>query len=621
MLSRFKSILQKPITAHLVALAGALTYLFSALNVARTITSYLDEGLYLYKGWLFANGVYVPFQDYGVWTNQMPLSFLIPGYIQKWFGPGLPTARYFMIVLEMFTLLGLWILARRWSGYWWAAGVVWAMALNHAEIKALTLAVSEGLVAVMLVWSLVFTLGINRPRWHLWLGASLASLLILTRVNLAFVLPLLLLYLWWQYGFRKAFWAGVIALAVLVFGHVPFWPGILKFWASWLPRSLTPFLDPWRFAISNALRGGKLDTAEPVTPFTIFLYTWMTLRLHFVALFSGITVLLLWPYRRLRRVTARVRAAVFVGVLLFILVAAHMWVSFGNGFCISCILLYIANFEFLGLLLLAICWRFLVRDLSPLRRVLILTLSAVTVFGVGFSTYEDVSSAFATPTMNTIRDAYLWNLLQNLFPNVQPLMLFRQAFAELVSALVVIVLGIVLVILWRRARDRSAFARRIGYTALNVMLILGLLLTPTVILSHGNDFFACGSDVFASYAKAGGQLRVIVPPGAKVYWEGRELAIFLYLPDVNVYPSQFNHVHSFRIGGENDWLLRYGFWNQDLAQQWLKQADFILVEKGYERDWEKAILELDGYEQILSTTKVEKCRWQSVIDVYRRVAP
>ena len=88
-----------------------------------------------------------------------------------------------------------------------------------------------------------------------------------------------------------------------------------------------------------------------------------------------------------------------------------------------------------------------------------------------------------------------------------------------------------------------------------------------------------------------------------------------------MYPSQFNHVHSFRIGGENDWLLRYGFWNQDLAQQWLKQADFILVEKGYERDWEKAILELDGYEQILSTTKVEKCRWQSVIDVYRRVAP
>jgi hypothetical protein len=620
MFQRLKNIIQHPVAAHIMALLGALTYLLTALNVARTTTSYLDEGLYLYKGLLFANGVYTPFQDYGVWTNQMPLSFLIPGYIQKWFGVGLPTARYFMIVLAMFTLLGLWILARRWGGHWWAAGIIWVMALNHAEIKVLSLSISEGPVALMVVWSLVFTLSVNRPRWQLWMGASLASLLILTRVNLAFLLPLLLLYLWWQYGFRKAFWAGVAALAVLAVGHAFFWPGILKFWASWLPRSLTPFLDPWRFFISDAQNGKSILYVEPVTPFTIFLYTWMTLRLHFVALFSAIAVWLLWP-ARLRRVTGRLRAAVFVSVLLIVLVAAHMWVSFAGGFCVSCILLYVVKFDFLGLILLAICWRFLVRDLPPVRRVIILTVCLVTIFGVGFSAYEDINAGFATSTMEVIRDTYLWNLLQNLF-TIQPLMLFRQTFAVLVSALAVLGLGILLFVLGRRARDRSAYARRVGFTALNVMLILGLILTPTVALSKGNDFFACGdSDVFASYEKAGSQLRALIPPGSTIYWEGRILAIFLYLPDVNLYPPQLNHIHSFREGGEEDWLLRFSFWNEGIARRWLNEADFTLIEKAHLRDWEEAILESGGYIKIASTPKVEKCRWQSIIDVYQRVEP
>jgi len=131
-----------------LALAGFVAYILGAMEIARTTTSYLDEGLYLYKGYLFATGQQVPFADYGVWTNHAILSFLIPGYIQKWFGPGLETGRYFMILLSLFTLLGLWVFARRWGNAWWAAGAVWVMALNPAEIKIHTLAISEGLAGV-----------------------------------------------------------------------------------------------------------------------------------------------------------------------------------------------------------------------------------------------------------------------------------------------------------------------------------------------------------------------------------------------------------------------------------------------------------------------------------------
>src|ERR671922_46160 len=168
-----KKIISIPRLPAFLTIAGFLAYILRAVEIARTKTSFLDEGLYLYKGYLFVNGSQTPFADYGVWTNHAILSFLIPGFIQKWFAPGLETGRYFMIVLSLFTLLGLWVFARRWGNAWWAAGAVWAMALNPAEIKLYTLALSEGLVAALLVWIVVLVVGEERPLWQVLLGAAL----------------------------------------------------------------------------------------------------------------------------------------------------------------------------------------------------------------------------------------------------------------------------------------------------------------------------------------------------------------------------------------------------------------------------------------------------------------
>jgi hypothetical protein len=64
------------------ALIGAGLYLLHSWASAHGQASVLDEGLYLYKGYLFASGRYWPFADNGPWTNHMPLSFFIPGWIQ-----------------------------------------------------------------------------------------------------------------------------------------------------------------------------------------------------------------------------------------------------------------------------------------------------------------------------------------------------------------------------------------------------------------------------------------------------------------------------------------------------------------------------------------------------------
>jgi len=607
-----------PWIAPLAALMGGVVYAISAITIARTKTSFLDEGQYLYKGLLFASNVYKPYQDYGVWTNHMPFVFLIHGYVQKWFGPGLATGRAFMILLGLLTCLGLWILARRWGGNWWAAGIVWAMALNPAETKVHTLAISEGLIAPMLVWMLVLVLGVRRPAWQVLLASALAAFMLMTRVNLAYVPPILILFILWRYGWKPAVQAALVGLLVLVALHAFFWPDILKAWAWWLPESLTPFLNNWR--IPHPAFGRLLPPDETATPRTIILYTLLTFRLHFVALVSALAVCLAWPRRPGRRLTERMRAAVFLLVLLAVLLAAHMQAAFTSN-CVSCILLYVGNFDFIGLLLLVVAFPFLSRQLPAWRRAVIFVAGALLILGIGMTAYEEISTDFAKTMIERMDHFYPWNVLQN-FTKIAPLLLFRQAYVALLSLLAIAGLALLLLIFVRLSPDRRTALRQSGFAAINLTLLIALLLLPTKALGKGNDFFDCGdTDVPASFQEGGAYLAGIIPPGSKIYWEGRLPAIFLYVPGVIVYPPQLNHVHSYYEGGDAEVLYRFSRWNDALAHQWIAEADYILLQKGFTQEWELQTVQSAGYVQLDSTRKLEKCEWQSVIDVYQRVEP
>ena len=612
-----KKIISIPWLPAFLTIAGFLGYVLRAVEIARTKTSFLDEGLYLYKGYLFVNGLQTPFADYGVWTNHAILSFLIPGTIQKWFGSGLETGRYFMIFLSLFTLLGLWVFAKRWGNVWWAAGVVLVMVLNPAEIKIHTLAISEGLVAALLVWIVVLVVGEKRPLWQILLSAALTAPLVLTRENMAFVPPILFLYIFWQYGWKVGllalFCAGILFLA----GNAFYFPENLKFWAIRVPDFPFSFLKPWE---RPNVGGTSLPEPEASNLYRMILYFLLTFRLHFVSLVSALTVWLLIPFHNIRPVSERMRAVIFLSVLLIVLYIAHLQVAFFGEFCISCILLYVGYFDFLGLMLLVIAAPILLKQLTPLRQVIIFAIISLLILGIGFSSHEDLSSDFAKAMIERLDGTYIWGAMIHYITSVPQLILFRVTFVLLVSALVIVVGAIALGLVYRRYHGNQLAGGRIGILALNLFLIVGLILSPTRVLGLGNDFFDCGgTDVLASYKKAGAALSQVVEPGSKIYWEGRIPAIFLYMPDVKVYPPQLNHVHSYFIGGDSKTLLRYSQWNDQLARQWLADADYIMVqntEKVYLTD---EMLESGKYVKVMSAPRAEKCRWQSAIQVYKRV--
>ena len=597
-----------------LSIAGFLAYILQAAEIARTKTSFLDEGLYLYKGYLFATGQQVPFADYGLWTNHAILSFLIPGYIQKWFGPSLEAGRYFMIFVSLFTLLGLWVFARRWGNAWWAVGAVWVMVLNPAEVKIHTLAISEGLVAAMLVWIVVLVVGEKRPLWQVLLGAALTAPLVLTRENMALVPPLLFLYIFWQHGWKAGWLAMLISGILFLAGNVFYFPNNLKFWAMRVPDPLD-FLRAWRISDTGGI---SLPEPEESNLYRMILYFWLTFRLHFVSLVSALVVWLLVPFQIIRPVSERMRAVIFLSVLLLVLYLAHVQAAFFGEFCISCILLYVGYFDFLGLMMLVIAVPILLKQLSPLREFVVLLMIALLLVGIGFSSHEDVSAEFAKRMIERLDGTYLWGTLIH-YIDLPHLVLFRVTFVLLISALVVGLGAMALWILHRRRSQGQAARGRLGVISLSLLLILGLLLSPTRVLGAGNDFFDCGgTDVLASYKRAGTELSKLIEPGSKIYWEGRLPAIFLYLPDVQVYPPQLNHVHSYFIGGNSQALLRYGLWTDELARQWLAEADYILVqntEKVYLTD---EMLESGAYVKVMSAPRAERCRWQSAIQVYQR---
>ncbi|HUG34763.1 MAG TPA: glycosyltransferase family 39 protein, partial [Anaerolineales bacterium] len=237
----------------LLALIGVAVYIAKSLYFAHSSLSIGDEGAYLFKGLMFARGDYRPFQEYGFWTNKSPLAFLIPGYVQYWFGAGLREARYFAILISVLMLAGLWITANRLGGKGWAALAVWVFALSDAHVATYSQALSQGLVACMMSWMFVCTLGTDRPLWQLVLGSVLSVLVVMTRQNMIVVPPILILYVFWQYGSRAGSWAFGAGVVLFVAFHALYWPQILQLWTPWLPGSYTAFLDEFR--ISGAPTG------------------------------------------------------------------------------------------------------------------------------------------------------------------------------------------------------------------------------------------------------------------------------------------------------------------------------------------------------------------------------
>lgn len=491
----------------LAAVSGFL-YLIQSWRFIHEQRSLLDEGAYLVSGYLFASRRYWPFQDFGPWTNQMPLSFLFPGIVQVIFGPGLRTGRYFALVLGCLLIIGLWIVARRLGGKWIAAGVLLAVAANPAIIKIYSLAISQVLIACLLIWVLVLVIGGDRPTWQIFLGSTLAGLLPLTRLNMLPVLPLIFLYVYRQCGRRTGLLATLLGSGVFAIGHIFFWPGILRMWAEWIPTAMAPFLGPWRAPQGIPLWNPEIKWQSRALSFLL------GIRFHFIAFTSLFTSLLLWPEKRSWKSESQFHTSSILAVMFLILLLAHAWASLGinpqtydalgRNYCAFCYPVYTAFYANLGLLLLAASMSGWEREVISWRNYLVVFVILILAVAVGFSAYDplgDIWLKWRVPRILTFLRT------GKILPGIVPLKLYIQrwgidyalarrlfpAVAGLIAG--VLILGIAGLIILVRMKRKSLSNSSYGYTALAAFLMTGLVLSPTAALGGGLREYDCRSDV------------------------------------------------------------------------------------------------------------------------------
>ena len=570
-----------PYLIEIITVIGLIFYIVEAWYFANSLDSIGDEGSYLYKGYVFAKGDYYPFQEYTFWTNKAPLAFLIPGYIQLWFGPGLVAGRNFAILLSVLMLIGVWMTARRLGGKVWAAVAVWVFALSFAQTSVYSEAVSQGLIACMMAWMFFLTLGGDRPLWQLIVGSALSILIVMTRQNMAVVPALLVAYIFWEYGSKAGWWAlGTSAILFIAF-HLLYWPDILQIWAPWLPHILTPFLD--KFRISAPLAGTEFtfeaSTLSRLQSFATGVHD------YFFVFCGSLSALILWPKRESWKTSSQFKMAVFLGTTFFSLFLLHTLASLPTDFCVHCFSAYQAFYTTAGFFFILTVFS---NGLNASKPRLLLLLVSLLFFAANLGLYYyqrwgswllDVvriprlnkilrGSGFSTTSLKEVL-TYTFNLAPELQKRIVPVC----AGILLGSLLIGVLWAVYRFWLQRRSSDTS-------YPLANILLA-GCLFVGTVLPVTLKDTLGeekCSTHFLAYYEQAGKTLARLIPAGSRVYWNGsgRHLAFMLYMNDVKIFPPQI-HAGGGYVIGDSQTLLRFGLYNEQLDKQWRDSADILII--------------------------------------------
>ena len=604
-----------------LALLGALLYLIQAAIYAHTSVPGLDEGSYLLKGILYLRGTYEPFESYGPLTNKAPFAFLIPGFAQYLFGAGLRTGRYFSIFLGLLTLLGTWVTARRWGGKWSAAGAVWVFALSSMVIKTYSVTVSEVIIACLLAWMCVCVLGEDRPLWQIVLGSFLATLAVLTRQNMVLVLPLLILYIFWQHGKQKGIWSLITCTVFFLAVHIYYWPNILIIWAPWLPDSLTPFLEPFRLP-EDAIPSWapSIDFWNRVNAF------FQGIRYHFVIVVGSIFALLVWPRSRDWKAASGIRAAVFLALTYFILFAMHAWAAVASQYesysCVYCFSNYLSFFEPLGILLVVIVFSEATkRKSSTAIKTFVILLVLVLSIGIGFSIFESIGREVLYIPVPRMRDGQflpgttaLVDLITNKFGLALPVI--KRSISSAIGLLAGLGALLAAFLVWRRAKRSQTFPD-FAHILINTFLVTGFVLAP--LANARGSQFECKQDLIAANEQIGAHLARVIPPNSLVYWDGGlSLAPMVYVPNVRIFPPQINGGYTYRTGGDTETLFRLNHWNDELKEDWKNNADIFIIEVKRYSDW-KDFLNPQDFQEYAKPSIDPSCNEGSGIRIFQRI--
>jgi hypothetical protein len=283
-----------------------------------------------------------------------------------------------------------------------------------------------------------------------------------------------------------------------------------------------------------------------------------------------------------------------------------MWVALSGTSCpFSCFKGYLIFFNNIGILLTAVAvtsWKTQAPFWRQLLFVILFSL-LILVLVNWEQTYQVDLKDFFESNINTKGLQTKLNVGSNIFEQ-------KNIMLSLLT-IPMLFIGVLKPFLAKLSKFKENNFGNYGQVVMTVLLASTLLLSPLETFGGRINTLQCEDNIIESHEKVGRYLDSIIPKGSKVYWGVKSWMMLLYLPQIEIFPPQTLSTFSY-IGPENDidpdTLYRYGFWNAELKEKWIDEADFILVEGRFvEEEWQSRIdsgeLSIHGI-----TDPVESCR-------------
>jgi len=612
-----KEIRENKFIYWIILTAICLLFFYQAFSLAHQLPSRVDEGSFLIKGYLFISGKYKLFEDYGPWTNNMPLAYFIPGVPQFLFGPGLKVGRYFAIFLTFTTLIGFWVLIDRLRGRWWALAAVLALSINPSWIGMNVQAVSQGIVACLVTWALVFLLGDERKIWHIGAAAFLSAMATLTRQNMVFLLPFVVLYAWWRYGLKEGVVAFLFSFLPFAAVHGLYYPKIMNLWYPWFPDSIKGI-----FNIEVIKGGGSqvwLPDGDLIDRTSSF---FIAVKSHFISLVGVCLAFPLVSKKTNWRSESEWKMLFSLLTLFSIFFGLHAWASLTKNYCIFCFPNYVAFFIPLGTIISVLTISNLTEKKLSIPTPYLVGLVLILMPGIFFGSLETVGRWVMQLPVPRIKDGRIvggvtqvWELVRNRFDLLyeQQILIVPPVFGLVIAVSIIIILFIGYKIINRKHKIKFGIVLSVG------IYIFSIFLTPTYLLGKFPYENACNGDVIGAYEKAGDQLQSRIPEGSSIYWGAGSLVTpMLYILDAEIQPLQLNGVYPKRIGGDRDLLEKNGYYNAESQEVWRSSSEFILLLSRNMGDFWKNYLDPSLFDEYDSTDPIDPCEPNSSIQIFRR---
>lgn len=603
-----------------------IVYVLLAMHYVPIIEPVMDEGTYLLKGKWYWENIYQPFQEKGPLTNKPPLSFYSLGISQILFSRGLESGRYFAVFLGAILLIGQWLTVKRLAGTWWAAASIALYTISPAWIIYYSRAMTQVVTSLLIAWSLYFVLGEDRKQSQLIIGAILAAMVVMVRQNLLPLFMFTLLYILWENGLKKSIVPIFSGLIVFIGFNAIYWPEIyLHIWQPFLPNFFNEIvIDIFRL---DSLTG-NLGTANLIKKYDL-IYELQVLfdgvRYFFIPIMASIIVFIILPIKNLLTIR-RYRKVLYLAFNFVFLSIIHYFFAMYENNVLYSFPAYFAFYLPLGTILLPLLSKDIIEFNNKKKETVLILTVILTCTGIGLSLYREIAPYFMNIHLPSFRQRTLFHgpyMLWDVLLNRYNISIRLQEF--IIPTCVGLIAG-VMIIFWGKVIQRiitHAKGKSLPYGRILIIFIffLSILITPTFILAGHNSIETCpNSNIPKIYEKAAEDLRSVIPSNSLVYLEGPTPVLFMYLPDIKIFPAQLNMQFNFRDGGDLATIENMSYWNDELAQRWIEESDFLFLDQAtYESRFLNLSSELQNdFLKIPNHLTLDPCNTQYTIVILKR---